>query len=159
MRCVTAARNSKNVGTEGGDMAAVKRTLFRFRRGSDDEKEYESDAAATVVVDAPTDVAERSFDEGGGTDEADETDDGPGRPTAWIGLAVASLGGFAAAVYKILQHRKAAKEAAKEEPWRVEEESSRLPDDAGTASLVGFVFLAVVNAVGKRFERDPWAEE
>ena len=148
-------------------MAAIKRTLSRFRRGSDDEE-------PEIVVDGPSDAEEvderesvERFDEaetttelGDRTVDVDETDeDGPGRPTVWIGLAVASLGGLGAAVYKLFQHRKAAKAAkaaAKEEPWRVEDEPTETPDGTGTASLVGFVFVTVASALGKRFERDSW---
>lgn len=172
MRRLTTARSSKSVGDEGDHMAAIKRTLSRFRRGSDDEE-------PEIVVDGPGDIeavderesverfdeAETTTELGDQTVDVDETDvgetdeDGPGRPTVWIGLAVASLGGLGAAVYKLFKHRKAAKAAkaaAKEEPWRVEDEPTETPDGTGTASLVGFVFVTVASALGKRFDRDSW---
>lgn len=121
-------------------MAAVKRTLFTIRLGDDSEDDHPEG-------DEPTSI---SVDEESG-------DDGVGRPYAWVGLGVASLGGLAAAAYKLVQYRKAASEVEPDEPWRVEEESTRLPDDAGTASLVGLVFVAGLTALGKRLERDPWA--
>ena len=139
-------------------MAAVKRTLSRFRRGSDDEEKRDDESPRISPEDFDRVSAIDGVEEREGIDP-DETDadDGPGRPTVWIGLAVASLGGLGAAVNKNVQHRKAVKEAKKEEPWRVEEEeTSPHPDDTGTASLVGFVFVAIVNALGKRFERDSW---
>jgi hypothetical protein len=124
-------------------MAAVKRTLFKFRLGDDAETE----------TDTPTtdDSASIPLDE--------ETEARSGLPYAWLGLGAVSLGGLAASGYKLVQYRKSAKEAAaarNEEPWRVEAEESRLPDDAGTASLVGLVFVGGLAAVGKRLERDDW---
>ncbi|SDM20959.1 hypothetical protein SAMN04487949_1284 [Halogranum gelatinilyticum] len=122
-------------------MAAVKRTLFKFRLGDDAEPE----------TDTPTtdDSAPLSFEE--------ETEARQGPPYAWLGLGAVSLAGLAASGYKLVQYWKSAKETARtEEPWRVDAAESRVPDDAGTASLVGLLFVGGLAAVGKRLERDSW---
>ncbi|SFL10047.1 hypothetical protein SAMN04487950_2448 [Halogranum rubrum] len=139
-------------------MAAIKRRFSRLRGGSDDDESEPLDGATDTELSQFEEVTAEEFESGEAFDES-EPDDSPGRPYVWLGLAVGSLAGLGASVYKLYQHRKAAKaaeEAARDEPWRVEEKASRIPDDAGTASLVGLVFLAVLNTLGERFERDHW---
>lgn len=117
-------------------MAAVKRTLFRFRLGDEDDGDEGDDEPVSIAVDE------------------DGESEGTTLPVLWIGLAVASIAGLAASGYKLLQHWRSGREAQTEEPWRVEADTSRLPDDSGTASLVGLGFVAGVSALGRRLERD-----
>lgn len=138
-------------------MPAVKRTLFRFR-----SKDAVSAGDAHVTKDGGAEhrtgveIPEISLtvDSPDASERDEEGNDGPSLPKLWVGLAAASLGGLAAAAYKLLRYRKAVKEAKKDEPWRHDEEERWSPIETGTASLVGLLFIIVVNAVGKRFERD-----
>lgn len=131
-------------------MVEVKRMLFRFRSKGTDVVEDQRAAFERSVEIPELSLTFDSQDE----EDPDTEDTGPRLPKLWVGVAVASLCALGVAGYKLLAYRRAAKEAKRDEPWRQEDDEQWSHIETGTASLVGLLFIIVVSAVGKRFERD-----